>query len=270
MDDKHVSSPVILRDQRMTKAEVYGFLHGRVGIYSMRSPEKDSANEDALAVVPFDESSGALVVADGMGGHAAGDVAAQIAIDAVVSAIGEARETRSLLRSGIITGFERANQEVQALGTGAGTTLAVVELGDGAARPYHAGDSAILIVGSRGRVKLETTPHSPVGFGVEAGLLDADEAMEHDQRHVVLNAVGSDGMRIEIGSAIKLSKRDTVLLASDGLTDNLAIHEVVESIRKGQLGTSLNQLVSACHARMAGGTSQSKPDDLTVVAFRTS
>jgi serine/threonine protein phosphatase PrpC len=92
MDDTQVSSPVILPDQRMTKAEVYGFPHGRVGIYSTRCPEKDSANEDALAVVPFDESSGALVVADGMGGHAAGDVAAQIAIDAVVSAIHEARE----------------------------------------------------------------------------------------------------------------------------------------------------------------------------------
>jgi serine/threonine protein phosphatase PrpC len=268
MVDIDVNSPLMLHEQQMTAAQAFRFLHGQVAVYSRRCPEKESPNEDALAVVAFDDDSGALVVADGMGGHADGDVAARTAIEAVVIAVREARESGNLLRTGIITGFEQANRKVQQLGTGAGTTLAVVELGSGAARPYHAGDSAILICGSRGKVKLETTPHSPVGFGVEAGLLDAREAMEHEERHLVLNAIGSDAMRIEIGSAIKLSQRDTVLLASDGLTDNLMMHEVVETMRKGRLVKSLDQLTQCSGERMTDVSGPSKPDDLTVIAFR--
>jgi protein phosphatase len=205
-----------------------------------------------------------------MGGHAAGEVAARTAVEAVAASVHDARETGLLLRTGIINGFEQANLAVQGLGTGAGTTLAVVELADGCARPYHAGDSVILVVGSHGKIKLETISHSPVGLGVEAGLLDADEALDHEHRHLVLNAVGSDSMRIEIGSAIRLAKRDTVVLASDGLTDNLTIEEIVGVIRKGELSRSLNGLVADCLVRMHGETAPCKPDDLTVVAFRPS
>lgn len=263
------NSPLVFYDQEMAAAQICPFLGGCVAIFSARSPGKESPNEDAAAIIPFDESSGILVVADGMGGHAAGEVASRAAIEEMVTAIREAAEDGALLRSGIINGFERANQTVRALGTGAGTTLAVVELSNGLARPYHAGDSIILVVGSRGKVKLETTSHSPVGFGVEAGLLEAEEAMNHEDRHLVLNAIGSDTMRIEIGSALKLAKRDTVLVASDGLTDNLPTNEIAERIRKGPLADSLTELVSACSNRMTAVTSPSKPDDLTVMIFRS-
>jgi serine/threonine protein phosphatase PrpC len=268
MSDADIQLPVVFRDEQMVEARMCGFAGGRVGVYSSRCPGKTTANEDAAAIVPFDETSGALVVADGMGAHAEGEVAAQTAIDELVTAIGEARQTGTLLRTGIINGFERANHAVQRLASGAGTTLAVVELGGGLARPYHAGDSIVLIVGLRGKIKLETTSHSPVGFGVEAGLLEADEAMDHEHRHLVLNAVGDESMRIEIGSAVKLAKRDTLLVASDGLTDNLTMAEIVRFVRKGPLQPSLTRLVSACQARMNAEDGPSKPDDLTVVAFR--
>jgi len=263
-----VNLPLAFHDQEMPAAEIYAFLSGGVGVYSARCPGKTTANEDAAAIIPFNGSSGVFVVADGMGGHAAGEAASRTAIDEMVSAIGAPSERGALQRTGIINGFERANQAVQAHGTGGGTTLAVVELSDGRARPYHAGDSVILIVGSRGKVKLETTSHSPVGFGIEAGLLEAEEAMTHEHRHLVLNNIGSDAMRIEIGSAVKLAKRDTVLLASDGLTDNLPINEIVERIRKGPLAASLTQLITACNSQMSSGMGPSKPDDLTVLMFR--
>ena len=115
---------------------------------------------------------------------------------------------------------------------GAASTLAIVEVQDGTARPYHVGDSAILITGQRGRVKVQTVPHSPVGYAVESGMLDAAEAMHHEERHVVSNVVGSDDMRIEIGSALSLSPRDTILLASDGLSDNLLAEEIIDFARK--------------------------------------
>jgi serine/threonine protein phosphatase PrpC len=262
--------PAIFFNQQMTHADVYEFLGGHVGVYSTRCPDKTSENEDAAAILPFDETSGVLVVADGMGGHAAGEVAARTAIEEMAAAVREARATNALLRSGILNGFERANRAVQALGSGSGTTLATVELNQDSARPYHAGDSAILVVGARGKIKLETTPHSPVGLGVEAGLLDPEEAMHHEERHVVLNAIGSDAMRIEIGSAVELAKRDTLLIASDGLTDNLAIHEIATLSRKGRLAVALAKVAAACTKQMHAASGISKPDDLTIVLFRRS
>ena len=91
-------------------------------------------------------------------------------LERVIEAIEKAAAENLLLRSGIINGFERANERVKSLGTGSGTTLAVVEISDGFARSYHAGDSIIMIVSSQGRTKLATTSHSLVGLGVEAGL----------------------------------------------------------------------------------------------------
>lgn len=76
-------------------------------------------------------------------------------------------------------------------------------------------------------------------------------------------------MRIEIGPSIALGQRDTVLIASDGLFDNLSIAEVVERIRKGKLPASLASLADLAHARMLGIENQPcKPDDLSVIAIR--
>ncbi|MGI9590762.1 MAG: PP2C family protein-serine/threonine phosphatase, partial [Myxococcota bacterium] len=79
----------------------------------------------------------------------------------------------------------------------------------------------ILLIGQRGRVKLQTVDHSPVGFAVEAGLLDADAALHHEDRHIISNFVGGADLRIEMGSGLHLAERDTLCLASDGLADNL-------------------------------------------------
>ena len=70
-------------------------------------------------------------------------------------------------------------------------------------------------------------------------------------------------------AAIRLAQRDTVMLASDGLTDNLTVSEVVQRVRRGQLGPLLTQLAAECDSRMNSGTGLSKPDDLTVLLFRS-
>ncbi len=235
----------------------------------MRSPNKSTGNEDCAAIIPFDAQSGALVIADGMGGHAAGEVASRCAVESLAGAISAGRDAGLLLRSAIINGFENANEAVQRFANGAGTTLAVAEINAGQVRTYHSGDSIILVTGQRGKIKLSTTSHSPIGYGVEAGFLDPHAAMHHEDRHLVLNAVGNAGMRIEIGSAIKLATRDTVLVASDGLTDNLHEADIVQAIRKGDLLKSLTHMVQRCHERMLGSQEHPcKPDDLTIAAFR--
>ena len=260
----------LYRDSTMTEAEVIDFCQGVAVVYSNRSPDKQTPNEDTAAVIPAGPDAGVLAIADGMGGGRGGELAASAAVESLGSTVGDAATDGTLLRAAILDGFETANQRVQELNIGAATTLAVVEIQGREVRPYHVGDSTILVVGQRGKIKLQTISHSPVGFAVEAGVLDESEAMHHEDRHIVSNVVGCPEMRIEIGSPICLAPRDTVLLGSDGLFDNLHLEEIIERIRKGPVDQAVARLVDLAHARMTGqqDVPTLKPDDLTMVAWR--
>ena len=88
---------------------------------------------------------------------------------------------------------------------------------------------------------------------------------------MVSNVVGCANMRIEVGPSIPLARRDTVVLASDCLFDNMPTDEIVEVMRKGPITDTLNSLTDTCRKRMAQPESDdlpSKPDDCTVIAFR--
>lgn len=239
-------------------------------VYSRRSPSKETANEDAAVVIPVPGHAAVFAVADGVGGVRGGDQASNLALQILAETIQQKCSDPSLLRVAILDGIENANSAILDTNTGACTTLAVVEFFCGEIRSYHVGDSMILVTGQRGRIRHQTVSHSPVGFAVESGLLDENDALTHAERHLVSNVLGDDQMRIEIGPTLKLARRDTVLLASDGLFDNLRIDEIVNVIRSGSLSRSVAQLTSASRDRMIAAETgmPSKPDDLTVLAFR--
>jgi serine/threonine protein phosphatase PrpC len=259
----------LLTRQVMDVAHVFDLAGGRVVAYSRGKPGQEADNEDAICVIDLDDERAILAVADGAGGHAGGAVAARVALTALAEQVRSAPEGQAM-RVSLLDGIEAANDGVKALGTGAAATLAVVEIDGGTVRPYHVGDAEILVVGQRGRVRLQIVPHSPTGYAVEAGLLGEDEAIGHEDRHLVSNVVGAPDMRIEMGSGIRLGVRDTVLLASDGLFDNLRGEEIVGLVRKGPLAGAAASLVSLVGRRMAGveEDAPSKPDDLSFVLYR--
>jgi serine/threonine protein phosphatase PrpC len=116
---------------------------------------------------------------------------------------------------------------------------------------------------------LQTLPHSPVGYAVEAGILDVRRALHHEDRHLVSNLLGAPDMRIDVGPRVRLRQRDTVVLGSDGLFDNLHVSEVVEIVRGGPLEPTAADLAGRCRARMtANGNAPCHPDDLTFALFR--
>ena len=155
------------------------------------------------------------------------------------------------------------------LGVGAGTTLAAVEVQGKKNRPYHVGDSPVLAVGQLGKIKLQSISHSPVGYGLEGGFLNENEAPHHEDRHIVSNIVGGEDMWIDVGSALEIAARDTLLITSDGLVNNLKSEEIVGFIRKGSLATAMNALAEQGRSRMSEGRGRapSKPDDLTFISF---
>jgi serine/threonine protein phosphatase PrpC len=263
-------TPQIFIDQRMEDCFLSKLGHGEAAVFSSRAPEKTSENEDAAGLFPCGSDSCVLAVADGVGGGRDGAAASRLTLAAMKSAIDSAVNAGESLRTGILNGFEDANRSVLKLGGGAATTLAVAEIEKNRIRSYHVGDSFVLVVGQRGRVKLQTVSHSPTGYGLEAGLLDERDALFHEERHIISNFIGSPEMRIEIGSALALAARDTVLLASDGLSDNLRSKETIDLIRKGSLKSSADQIAHRCGNRMTNeqNGSPSKPDDLTFILFR--
>jgi serine/threonine protein phosphatase PrpC len=101
-------------------------------------------------------------------------------------------------------------------------------------------------------------------------MLDEGEAIHHRDRHLLSNAVGTPGMRVDVGPTLAIARRDTLLVASDGLFDNLRLDEIVARIRSGPLQRAMAGLVGDCRRRMEKreNGSPSKPDDLTVIAFR--
>jgi len=245
---------------------------GRAVVYSHSAPDRAGANEDGAAILVSDTGQGVLAVADGMGGGPAGEAASGLALRQLAERVAApateaAGEPR--LRGAILDAAEAANQAIRALGVGAATTLAAAELAGRMVRPYHAGDSCLLVCGQRGRLKYQTVAHSPVGYAVESGLLDHAEALHHDDRHLVSNMLGTADMRMEVASPLELARWDTLVLGTDGLFDNLTVPEVIGLVRKGPLPAAAGALVDACRRRMSGAQAgPSKPDDVTFILYR--
>jgi serine/threonine protein phosphatase PrpC len=256
---------VIYTEQQRLESRLHEFPGGAVAVFSVCAADKTGVNEDSVALLPVDENRGLIVVADGVGGQAAGYQASRIAVEELGSVIKVCNGGGIELREAVLQGIDRANRKILALGTGSATTIVVAELDHGVVRNYHVGDSILLVTGQRGRLKRLTIAHSPVGYGLESGLLDEIEAMASDERHIVSNVVGCTDMRIEVGPRLKLARYDTLLLASDGLSDNLVVDDIINHIRTGALQQAASALMDDCLSRMAAG---GHIDDLTVVLFR--
>lgn len=243
---------------------------GTLAIAIAACAEKSGANEDAAALIPVNGDCLILAVADGVGGAPAARKAANTAVETLRESLRDVEDEDARVRTTILDGIELANNSLLEAGTGSATTLVVADIRDHQVRTYHVGDSAAWLVGQRGAIKMQTTPHSPVGFAVEAGLINEAEALNHDELHVISNVMGASDMRIEIGSRQPIAARDTLLLASDGLFDNVLQDEIIEIVRKGPVAEAARALWILARSRMDGtDTSKpSKPDDFSAILFR--
>jgi len=238
---------------------------GQVVVHSSRSPSKTTDNEDSALVVSVGDGRALLAVADGVGGLPAGEQASKLALEGLRASFQQGVRAGESMREAVLSGLDRANQAVLEKCSGSATTIAALAIDRTRVRAYHVGDSGIVAFGGHGKIKLETIPHSPVGYGVEAGLILAEEALEHEDRHLVSNLVGDSDMHIGISSPLQLRPRDSVVLASDGLFDNLPIESMVDTLRRGALERSVSRVVDECHERMVGG---GHADDLTLIVYR--
>ena len=265
-----MSRSAILDGSEVPERRTLKIAGGMAIAYSCREPLKETSNEDTVAVVPYGPAAAVFIVADGAGGLPAGKRASLTAVETLVRALQSAEEKTSQLRTAVMNGIESANNAVMALGNGSATTLTVLTLEERLARSYQIGDSEALVVGQRGAVRLQTTAHSPTGFAVEAGFLDQRDALHHAERHLVSNFVGTPEMTIDVGALVRTRVLDTVLLASDGLLDNVHVDEIIDIVQSGPLDTAVDKLLALATRRMTAiyAGEPSKPDDLSLILFR--
>lgn len=233
------------------------------------SPEREPEVEgqDAAALIPT-PSGLVLAVADGVGGVRGGAQASELAVQTLRDALLRVDEIGA--REAIMDTFDQTDTTAQASSSVGSTTLLVVEVNDGVLRTYTTGDSEALLVGGRGKLKLRTVAHSPVGYQVAAGVLDDTAALHHELRHYISNVVGTGEMRIDVGPRTAMAARDTLVMGSDGLFDNVSVEEVAALVSQGPLLAASESLIGLVRRRMEMPAidEPSKPDDLALVLYR--
>ncbi|MGB1801338.1 MAG: PP2C family protein-serine/threonine phosphatase [Gammaproteobacteria bacterium] len=248
-------------------AEAIDLNHAEAVCFSTRSPVKATPNEDSLAIIPVDKDTTVLIVADGLGGMAAGEKASKLLVDSIINSLNKDAVS---VRESILNGIDNANKELVETNFDTGTTVSIAEIKGNTLRTYHAGDSLILLSAGHAKPKYLAMSHSPISYAVACGAIDAERAMCHPERNLISNYVGCLDMHINIGPTLELSKFDTLILSSDAVSDNLYDDEICEHISKESLSEGTSELIEHCKKNMKEPSADRvcHPDDFTLITYR--
>ena len=213
-----------------------------------------SINEDRVWI---DAARGVFLVVDGLGGHAAGEIAAATAVDLIrenlETSVGNLEtHLRTVISAANNEIYQKASDNVNWTGMACVLTLAVMQ--EDQVVVGHVGDSRLYLFWN-GRLKKMTSDHSPVGEQEDEGILSEEEAMQHPRRNEVFRDVGSeprsstDTQFVEIRNFL-FPHDGALLLCSDGLTDCVTAAEMTSIIEQfdGDSGRSAQLLVEAANA----------------------
>jgi serine/threonine protein phosphatase PrpC len=216
------------------------------------------ANEDSLL-----SRSPLFVVADGMGGAQAGEVASRIAVEAFQAGLQDGAEPELALAALAHSANTRIHElsHSNAEQAGMGTTLTAVYVGEEAVAIAHVGDSRAYCFRD-GQLQRLTDDHSLVDELMRQGRLTPEEAIEHPQRSVITRALGPEGV-VEVDTrSVQARPGDVYLLCSDGLTTMIGEDQIAAVLHANpRLRDAGEALITA--ANEAGGR-----DNITVVLIR--
>jgi len=194
-------------------------------------------NEDNNIVIDCD-SYKVFAVADGMGGMDFGDLASSIAIDCIKKELSDCKKqsfNKSEMKKQFIRIFNLINSEIikecfeKKSVTGMGTTLSVCIIVEDILYISHMGDSRIYIIREDKAIQI-TKDHSYVEELIDSGRITREQAKSHPNRNIITRALGLD-REIDVDTdTFELIKDDRVVLCTDGLTNAVEDHEIVELV----------------------------------------
>jgi serine/threonine protein phosphatase PrpC len=219
-------------------------------------------------------SMGIFIVADGLGGHEAGDIASEAAARSMASHLMQAYYSRifgldpeapaSSVQEILEAGVAEAHKAVQMRASGGGTTLTAGMLLGSRLSIAHVGDSRAYLIQPDGELELLTRDHSFAQRLVELGEITPEEAETHPKRHDLYRALGLEVSAVPDVYTAALPKEGGLLLCSDGLWGVIPENELVHLIQSAaSLQDACGRLVDAANA--AGG-----PDNISVILVKFS
>lgn len=224
-------------------------------------------NQDDYRIVHLDEKSLLAIVCDGMGGAKSGNVASRLAGEVFAEEIKRSfspamtgEEAEKILRNGInlanISVFEHAqlSEEFQ----GMGTTLVAVLAYERACLILNVGDSRAYHINQEG-IRRITTDHSVVELMVMRGELTAEEAKTHPSKNLITRAVGTTRQTYADVFHISPQKGDSILLCTDGLSNQMSDQEMLFEILHGA------EKEDCCQRLLEIAKERGAPDNVTAV-----
>lgn len=230
-----------------------------------------STNQDSLLI---DDSRRLFIVADGMGGHAGGEIASQLCVERVSERIAESplldkpptgasRHAKfcSLLVEAVNHAstkiFEKALEEPQLMGMG--TTASTMMIYDDHAYIGHVGDSRIYLIRDRFIYQL-TNDHSLVGEQLRAGIINAEEAKNNQMQNIITRSVGYQEIEDVDTATLALEHDDLFVISSDGMHGRIVDEEISRIANEKQLD-AVKDLVELANDR--GGK-----DNITLIVVK--
>jgi protein phosphatase len=245
--------------------------------WAMRSEPGDVRphNEDFVGAfaptIPDDawDRGPLFVVADGLGGHAAGEVASRTAVEAVLASWTDGppspphQALRAATRSANVAVFDAALETAK---RGMATTLTALTLGGREATIAHVGDSRCYLVRAGACTQL-TNDHSRVGEMLRAGLLTPEQASTHPARSMITRTVGSEPV-VQVDLVRQDTEAgDTFVLCSDGLWDVVGRAEIADAATS--IGTQpVATVADAADQLIELALSRKTPDNVTILVVR--
>ncbi len=236
--------------------------------------KKRQGNEDALFL---EDSLGFYVVADGMGGHLAGEVASRLVVETIGDYIKSCQEnadnenpiycdeTLSKEANRLLTGIHLSNKAVHEAACdnssyrGMGSTVSAVYFTDGTLIAANVGDSPIYLIRD-GQVKLLSVPHTVIAEQAALNPENADR-LGIEFRHVLTRAMGTDeSVQADIFE-IQCFKNDTLVISSDGLSDKASPEEILTLVNGNGSAAACRRLVDLANER--GGD-----DNITAIVLK--
>lgn len=222
-------------------------------------------NEDNLIVEESDRFN-LYAVADGMGGHKAGEVASSIAIDTIREIFKKDSQVEGFKAPAfIIKSIEAANEKIrkealskdECSGMGTTITMAIVDMSLNIAYIGNVGDSRAYII-KNDEINQITEDHTYVHELLKDGKITIEEAKHHPKRNVITRAVGSEEYVHADIFEVELFDNDVILLCTDGLTTHLTDDKILQTIKEYGCSESVQRLIKIANDN--GGT-----DNITII-----
>jgi protein phosphatase len=224
-------------------------------------------NEDSIGTYP---DTGLAVLADGMGGHQAGEVASRMAVDVIVRYLTDpySPDKHQSVEKRVSESIRRANKSIHEAArerpeyAGMGSTVVVALLRDGMLVVGHVGDSRLYRLRA-GQLEQITLDHSVVQELVSRGLFTLEEAQQSVGKNLVTRALGVDPEVEADVATLPLQPGDIFLLCSDGLNDVVGDSDIAQT-----LNDSAANLYTAAFRMVALANQRGGPDNISVILMR--